>query len=106
MLRKRSLLICLVVVAFCLVGIESAEACDDSYWLVDCYQDYYGNLWLCWWDWDNCCFSWDCLENSGPSDTTQSTSSYWEGGREGIKVADSWIKIKDISDEVELWLVK
>lgn len=73
MLRKRSLLMCVVAVAFCLVGIESAEACDDSYWLVDCYQDYYGNLWLCWWDCYDCCFSWDCLEDSWPSDATQST---------------------------------
>ena len=69
---------CVVAVAFCLVGIESAEACDDSYWLVDCYQDYYGSFWVCWWDCYDCCFRWDCLEDSGPSGATQSTYTYWD----------------------------
>ena len=64
MLRKRNLLICVVAVAFCLVAIDYAEACDDWYWAVDCYDDYYGNFWVCWWDCYNCYFWWDCLEYS------------------------------------------
>ncbi len=63
MLRKRNLLMCVVAVTFCLVTIESAEAYYDSYWLVDCYEDYYGNFWVCWWDCYNCCFEWICLED-------------------------------------------
>ena len=64
MLQKRSLSICVVAVAFCLVAIESAEACYDWYWLVDCYEDYCGNFWVCWWDCYDCCLRWDCLEDS------------------------------------------
>ena len=58
MLHKRNLLICLAAVAFCLVGIESAEACDDWY-----FDDY--DMWMF--------FLWDCSEYSWPLDETQST---------------------------------
>ena len=75
MLRKRSLLICVVAVAFCLVGIDSSEACYERYCSVDCYEDYYGNFWVCWFDCYNCCFWWDCLGDSGPSEETKSSSA-------------------------------
>ena len=58
---RKSLLICLAVVTFCFVGIEPAKACGD--WdLVDCYMDGNGSLWLCWWNWDNWCLRWYCIE--------------------------------------------
>ena len=49
---------------------------DNQYFLIECYLGEDGTLWLCWWDWDNWCFSWDCLEYSGPSDATKHTSSF------------------------------
>ena len=42
MLRKRNLLICVVAASFCLVAIESVEACDDCY-----FDDY--NMWMLFW---------------------------------------------------------
>ena len=60
MLRTKRLLICLTAVAFCFVGIASANAVggsagsydsyDDAYFVIDCYQDGNGNTWVLLWD--------------------------------------------------------
>ena len=63
MLLRKSLLICVIAVAFCLVAIESAEACDDSLLLLDYCVDDYGKEWTFWYDWDYDCAFWICLGN-------------------------------------------
>jgi hypothetical protein len=61
---------------------HSADVVDvKPYCLVDCYLDTNGYVCLLWWNWIDCCFGWDRLENSGPSDGTQTTSLYWTAGK-------------------------
>jgi hypothetical protein len=56
---------------------SSSNVDGGPYCLIDCYADEDGNLCLLWWSWIDCCFIWDCLEDSWPLNEVQSNDLEW-----------------------------
>lgn len=57
----------------------------ESYCLLDRYTDSNGNMWLCWWIWDNWCLRWYCIEDLFVHHSEINTTGYGTLG-EGQKV--------------------